>query len=484
MDASVGWLARRGRQTDAEHLLRVLLARPDLSSEAETLVVDCTLGWVPSRPDWRYTPALLKHLLAMDHAPTRLAQVTRVALGWLTHYRVGGVGAVIRALLQREDVDDTVREEAASRGFAWLRSGMRAGTDVGPTVIVLLECDRLPESARIELFRLALEWLGEPRRHPSTGRVLRGILVDERCPAELKRRAGDLARSWVTRGFAEWEASSHSQLVQALLVHDDTQDAALPLLNQLASQPGSPSSPAVLQRLLLHHDQLSPDQARATVAHALVWLRDHQDPESLATVLSPLLRVPGLTAHQLRRAVEHGFVHLLAHPHDHEAMAMLLSQLNGLTTAQARAVADVSLHWLASHRGKAQRPVLASFLTRHDLSAEQTRAGIDIALDRLTADTASKDRAVLSGVLRNPALEADQRSRAVDCAQRWLHRHGGLPKACLILEDLLALPSLPSGERTLLLRLAGDWLDRHAEHPLAGRLRVALKSCTAGGRIG
>ncbi|MFF7438858.1 trypsin-like peptidase domain-containing protein [Streptomyces sp. NPDC008122] len=484
VDASVGWLARRGRQTDAEHLLRALLARPDLSSEAETLVVDCTLGWVPSRPDWRYTPALLKRLLTMDHAPARLAQVTRVALGWLTHYRVGGVGAVVRALLQREDVDDTVREEAVSRGFAWLRSGMRAGTDVGPTVCALLECDRLPEAARIELFRLALEWLDKPRRHPSAGRVLRGILVDERCPAELKRRAGDLARSWVTQGFAEWEASSHSQLVQALLVHDDTQDAALPLLDQLASRPGSPSSPAVLQRLLLHHDQLGPDQVRATVAHALTWLRDHQDPESLATVLSPLLRVPELTAHQLQEAVGHGFAHLLAHPHDHEAMAMMLSQLNGLTAAQARAIADVSLRWLASHGGKAQRAVLASFLTRHDLSAEQTRAGIDIALDRLTAGTASKDRAVLSGVLRNPALEADRRSRAVDCALRWLHRHGGLPKASLVLEDLLALPSLPGGERTLILRLADDWLDRHAEHPLAGRLRVALTSCTAGGRTG
>ncbi|MEF9886545.1 trypsin-like peptidase domain-containing protein [Streptomyces sp. P9-A4] len=484
VEASIGWLVRRSRQTDAEHLLRALLARPNLSPAAEDLVVDCTLRWVPSRPDWRYTPTLLKRLLTMNHSPTRLAQVSRVVLGWLTPFRASGVGAVIRALLQREDVDDTVHEEAVGRGVAWLRSGVRAGTDVGSSVCALLECDRLPEIARTELFRLTLEWLGKPRRYASKGRVLRSILVDERCPAELKRQAADLARSWVTQGFTETEASNHSQVVQALLVHDHTPDAALPLLNQLASQPDAPSAPAVLQRLLLHHEQLNPVQARATVAHAFRWLRDHQDHEGFVTVLGPLLRVPELTAHQLHTAINHGFAHLLTHPHDHEGMAMMLSQRHGLTTTQAQAIADISLRWLASHDGKAQRAVLASFLTRPDLSAEQARTGIDIALDRLTAGASTKARAVLSGVLRHPALDADQRSRAVDCALRWLYQHSKLPKACLILEDLLTLPSFPASEKTLPLRLAEDWLDQHADHPLADRLRIAMVSCTAGGRLG
>jgi hypothetical protein len=484
VEASIGWLARRGRQTDAEYLLRALLARPNLSAETESLVVDCTLRWVPSRPDWRYTPALLKRLLTMDHSPARLTQVTRVVLGWLTPFRASGVGAVTRALLQREDVDDAVHEEAVSRGFAWLRSGMRAGTDVGPFVCALLEYDRLPETDRTELFRLSLEWLVKPRKYASTGRVMRSILIDERCPAELKRQTADLARSWVTRGFAEAEASSHSQVVQALLIHDDAQDAALPLLNQLASQPDSSSVPAVLQRLLLHHEQLSSDQAREAVAHAFRWLGDHQNHESFVTVLGPLFCLPELTAHQLQTAIDHGVVRLLAYPYDHEAMAMMLSQRGGLTATQAQALADVSLRWLASHGGKAQRSVLASFLTRTDLSAEQVRAGVDIALDRLTAGASPKDRSVLSGVLRHPTLDADQRSRAVDYALRWLHLHGRLPKACLVLEDLLTLPSFPDSERTLTLRLAEEWLDQHADPQLAPGLRVAMESCTAHGRRG
>ncbi|MEU4104093.1 trypsin-like peptidase domain-containing protein [Streptomyces tanashiensis] len=480
VEASLGWLARRGRQTDAEHLLRALLARPGLSAEAEDLIVESTLRWVPSRPDWRYTPTLLKRLLTMDHPPARLARVIPVALRWLTHFRTGAVGPVIRSLLQREDVDDTVREEAVSRGFAWLRSGVRDGTDVGHSVCALLEADRLPEAAGAALFHLALEWLGTSLVHASTGRVLRTILADERCPTELRPRAAELARAWLAQGSAETENANRSQVVRALLVHDDAQDAALPLLNQLATQPDAPSVPAVLQRLLLHREDLSPDQVRATVAHAFAWLRDHQDPDVFGALLGPLLRVPELTDHQLRTVLDHGFAHLLAHPHDHEVMALILSQRRGLTTAQARAVADAALRWLPSHRGKAQRAVLAAFLTRPELSAAQERAGIDIALERMTADTSAKSRSILRGLLRHPALDARQRTRAVDSALRWLDLHRRLAKAWPVLEDLLSLPSLPAGERKLVLRMAEEWLDQHGDHPFAGGLRGAMRSGTAG----
>ncbi|WP_409060895.1 hypothetical protein [Streptomyces sp. SYP-A7185] len=478
VEASVDWLARRGDQTDAEHLLNALLALPRLSPETEHLVVDCTLRWLPPRPDWRYTASLLKRLLAMEHSPARLGEVTSVVLAWLTHHRTSGVGAVMRALLQREDVNDSVREEAVSRGFAWLRRSILVGADVGPSLCALLECDHFPRVAQAELFRHTMEWLGKPEKHASTERVLLSALAAEHCPAELKRQAAALARSWVIQGFAETDTSKTSHVVQALLVNDGAPDAAPSLLDQLSSQLDAPSAPAVLQRLLLHHEQLTPDQTRATVTHAFEWLEAHQDHECFGTVLDPLLRVPELGADQLQSAIDQGCAQLLARPHDHKFMATMLSQREGLTTAQAQAIADVSLRWLASHGGKMQRPVLASFLTRPELSDEQERAGINIALDRLTTDTSTKARSVLSGVLRHPALDTNQQSRAVECALRWLDLHGTLPKTGLILEALLTLPTLPLSRTAIPLRLGEEWLTRHPDHPLAHRLRIAIEAAT------
>ncbi|MFE7512998.1 trypsin-like peptidase domain-containing protein [Streptomyces sp. NPDC057540] len=480
VEACLDWLSRRGRQTDAELLLRALLARTDLPAEAEDRVVECTLSWVPSRPDWRHTPTLLKRMLTMDHPPARLARVTQTALGWVTPFRTGGVGAVTRDLLQRQDVDATVHEEAVARAFAWVRAAMRTSTDVGPSVCVLLEHDLLPETARTDLFRLTVEWLETSHGHVSTGRVLRCLLIDERCPPKLKRRAADIARSWLAHGAAGTDAQKRSQVVHALLAHDDTRDAAAPLLDQLASAPDGAVAPEVLQRLLLHHEELSPEQARATVTHAFAWLEDRQGPEGFAGLLSALLRLPGLTAQQLRTALDHGFVHLMAHPDEYEVMALMLSQRQGLTPARAQAVAEVSLRWLPSHGGKTQRAVLASFLTRPDLTAAQERAGIDIVLNRMTTDTSTKSGSLLRGLLRHPALDADQRSRAVDCALRWLELHHKIPKAFLVLEVLLALPSFPAGERASLVRLAETWLASHADLPFAGGVRAGVAAAGSG----
>jgi hypothetical protein len=157
-------------------------------------------------------------------------------------------------------------------------------------------------------------------------------------------------------------------------------------------------------------------------------------------------------------------------------MAVLLSQLEGLTAEQAGAIADVSLEWLTCHGGKGQRAVLASFLARPDLSVEQARRGIDIALDRLSTETSAKNRTMLSGVLRHPALDESRQSRTVDCALQWLSANGTLLRARLVIEDLLTLPALSAEARRIATRSAENWLALHSEgnEAFTYQLRSAL----------
>ncbi|MGW9450294.1 trypsin-like peptidase domain-containing protein [Streptomyces sp. NPDC055632] len=476
VEASVGWLVRRGGQTDTEYLLLALMERPDLPPRTEDLVVDCTLAWVSSRPDWRHTPALLKRLLGMDHSEDRLERVVTGILAWLTPYRSLGVAPVIRGFLQRTDIEAAARRKLVDHGLAWLRSDLRPGSNIGPELCVLLEDDRLPDPDRATLIRSALDWLERGRVHPSTGRVVQRLLSTDGCPPELRPRVIAVARWWATVGPADHPAGS--RVLGTLLSTDSMADAAAILLERLRSQPDAESAPAILLRLLIQCEKLTRDQARTAVTLAFTWLDSHPEHEAFGSVLSSLLRVPDLPSAQLERAVHLGCTVLLARPDAHVLMSVMLSQLDGLTRDQARSLADVSLRWLACHGGKVQRPVLASFLTRPDLSPEQARVGIDIALDRLSTDRSIKSRSVLSGVLRHPALDEDRRSRAVDSALSWLEEHGMRPKACQIIEDLLALPALPPLQRVQVMRLAADWSTRHGDLPYADRLRATLDAET------
>ncbi|WP_327294136.1 serine protease [Streptomyces sp. NBC_01197] len=476
VEASVGWLVRRGGQTDTEHLLLALVERPGLSPRTEDLVVDCTLAWVPSRPDWRHTPALLKRLLGMDHSGDRLERVVAGVLAWLTPYRSLGVASVIRAFLQRADIDTIARRKLVDHGLVWLRSGLRPGLNIGPELCALLEVDHLPDPDRATLIRSAIDWLETGQVYPSTGRVVQRLLSTDGCPAELRPRMIAVARWWAAEGPADHPTGS--RVLGTLLSADSVADAAALLLHRLRLQPDARSVPAILLRLLIHCEELTQDQARTAVTLAFTWLASHPEQEAFGSVLSALLRVPDLPSAQLQRAIRLGCAALLAHPDNHVLMAVMLSQLDGLTRDQARSLADVSLRWLDCHGGKVQRPVLASFLTRPDLSVEQAHTGIDIALDRLSTDRSMKSRSLLSGVLRHPALDEDRRSRAVDSALSWLEEHDMGPKVRLVIEDLLSLPALSPSQRIHVMRLAAGWLTRHGDLPYADRLRSALDAET------
>ncbi|MEV0410618.1 serine protease [Streptomyces sp. NPDC050448] len=476
VEASVGWLVRRGGQTDTEHLLLALIERPDLSPRSEELVVDCTLAWVSSRPDWRHTPALLKRLLGMEHSRDRLERVVAGVLAWLTPYRSLGIAPVIRAFLQRADIDTVARRKLVDHGLVWLRSDLRPGLNIGPELCALLEDDHLPDPNRSTLIRSALEWLETGQVYPSTGRVVQRLLSTDRCPPELRPRMIAVARWWAAEGPAGHPAGS--RVLGTLLSADSVADAAALLLERLRSQPDAQSGPVILLRLLIHCEELTQDQARTATTLAFTWLDSHPKHEAFGSILGAFLRVPDLPSAQLQRAIRLGCAALLAHPDDHVLMAVMLSQLDELTRDQARSLADVSLRWLACHGGKIQRPVLASFLTRPDLSVEQARTGIDIALDRLSTDRSMKSRSVLSGVLRHPALDKDRRSRAVDSALSWLEEHDMGPKVRLVIEDLLSLPALSPSQRIHVMRLAASWLTRHEELPYADRLRSALDAET------
>jgi hypothetical protein len=216
VEASVGWLVRRGDQTDTEHLLLALLDRPDLTLEAQEAAVDRTLAWVPSRPDWRHTPALLKRLLRMRHPGDRLERVVEVVRDWLTPYRSFGVAPVVRAFLQRADIGAAARQEIIDRMLTWLRSAHRGGD-------------------RARLTRCALDWLEQQWTHPRSGRVLRSLLSEDGCPPDLRPRLITFAQWWATERSAGLPGRSF--VLDALL-----SDGSAPGNRRFPSEPSSPSS--------------------------------------------------------------------------------------------------------------------------------------------------------------------------------------------------------------------------------------------------
>ncbi|MER0483931.1 hypothetical protein ABR737_37320 [Streptomyces sp. Edi2] len=249
----------------------------------------------------------------------------------------------------------------------------------------------------------------------------------------------------------------------------------------MADQPNGPSTPTVLQRLLLSRDRLGPEQTRSIVAHAFDWLDTNDDHPAFAIVLNPVLREEELTAEQRQSALRLGLAQLSAHPDDDALLATLLSQLEGLTAAQARTVADLGIQRLAAHTGKAQRAVLASLLTRTDLTQQQGRAGIDIALRFLEHRKGTKVRPVLSGLLRHPALDGTRQARAVDVTLHWLTLHCTHYKAHVVVEDLLRIPNLSADQKKTATRLAQRWLAHHPDAPNAPQLRTAVAEVTPPG---
>lgn len=476
--AALGWLERRGQQTDADHVLLALLNQPALAPTVRETVVDRTLAWTGPRPEWRNTADLLKRLIGMDHSPARRENVTRTVLNWLTPYRSEGVGGVLRALLQREDMDAAAREEAVSRGFAWLKRSIGRGSDVSSALWQLLESDGFPDERREELGWLALNWIRTRPASKGTGRVLRALMLADRNSEQLIQQAAPLAKEWTVK---EPAVNGNRYVLQAVLDHDGAREAAAVLIDQVACQPHDPSAPTVLQRLLLSRDRLGPEQTRRVVAHALDWLDANDGHPAFVTVLNPVLRETELTAEQLRSAVRLGLAQLSARPDDDPLLATLLSQLEGLTAAQARTVADLGLKRLATHSGKPQRAVLASLLTRTDLTDQQQRTCIDVALRMLDSRKGAKLRPVLCGVLRHPALDGTRRARAVEIALQWLTLHGTLFKGHVVVEYLLGIPDLPANQKKSVIHLARNWLADNPDGLKAQRLRTALEESTPPG---
>ncbi|MGW5676598.1 trypsin-like peptidase domain-containing protein [Streptomyces sp. NPDC003860] len=463
VEAAVGWLVRRGGQTDTEHLLLALLERPDLSARTADLVVEAALDWVLARPSWRHTPLLWKRLLGAEHPEERWERVAAGVVAWLTPYRSVKVASVARAFLQRPGVEPATRRAFVARVLGWLRADVRADPNIGPTLSVLLEIGDVPGADRAVLVRRALDWLEESWTHSSRGRVLRALLALEDCPRELRPRLLAFARQWVAE--TPEESQTLARVLHTLLTEEDAPEVAGTLLAHLDASPEAPATPAVLLRLLVNHAQLDGEQVRSAVGHALDWLADHPEHESFGALFAPLLSVPDLPPEQYRQVVDLGCAALPARAEDHALMAVLLSLTSGLTSRQAQSVAEVSLGWLARHEGKPQRSVLASFLTRTDLAVDQARIGLDIALDRLATDRSTKSDSLFAGVLRHPALDARRRDRAVDYALAWLDAHGALRKAYRVVRELLALPDLDPPRRAPAERLAADWLARHGEPP-------------------
>ncbi|MCX5211857.1 serine protease [Kitasatospora sp. NBC_00240] len=473
VSASLSWLSRRAEQTDADHVIRALLDRSDLSSGQEQLAVDYALNWVREHASWRAAPLILGQLLKRDHDAHRVEQVMKCVFDWLSPRRLPeSSAAVLRRLLEHDDLAVEYRRAAVDRTFTWFTNHRDASAAAAAASLLgaLLSCHSLTALEEHSALELAFDWLSVNHSAvPTAGVVLRAVLEACQLTAEQAQRTARYVEAWSTLH----PSSVHRSNVLRALLASEASGKGVKLLKRLAGDLTEPSAAAALQRLLEH--DLTPEEARPIISRAFQWLTLNETATDRQLVLQAMLWRQELVGEQLANVADLTMVELRARPAQPSLIGMLLSRRTGLRPDQAQFGIELALEECTRYTTfHYQRPFLCPLLRRSDLTPEQASRAITLGLERLSTNSSNKTREILCALLERQDLSSAQLSQLLAHTARWLTTRGASPRSSFVLLHLLQRNDLPSEVEEDALRRARESLLTHPDALPAPRLRAQL----------
>ncbi|MEE1786083.1 hypothetical protein PUR71_24755 [Streptomyces sp. SP17BM10] len=371
---ALSWLARRGQQTDGDHVIRALLGRGDLDPAQEQLTVEYALAWVRKHPGWRTTPAMLQLILQRRHDDRRLQLVAECVIDWLRPSRRTENGIkVLRRLLEHDGLSADLRREVVARSLAWCADSGSAGSLFRVMVLqMLVACKDLDGDQERSAWDLAITSLSRRgARAPETGFLLQALL--ESRSADL----GEVPTEVIDRAFWWLEANRTTsaqsrRVIQALLWLPQTSGEQLTRAADfaMAELEERPDQAALIGSLLSKREGLTPGQAQFGIRLGLDWCDSERSRKAQRPVLCPLLRRSDLDTDQAAQAIDLGLDRVARTPGGNTAREILCALLERRdhSSSQLTELLERSVDWLRE-KGSSPRAafVLLSLLERDDL---------------------------------------------------------------------------------------------------------------------
>ncbi|MBQ1040645.1 hypothetical protein [Micromonospora sp. C81] len=412
---ALSWLSRRSGQTDADHVIRALLTRTDLTDPQKQLLLDHATTWVRDHPGWPAAPEILSGLLMRDATPSERLEVARCALAWLTPRRSSEANKVLRRLLACTSLPQLIYEKAIDRAFDWVRANYE---NSAPFLTTLLQSHTLTEQQRKAARQAGIQWLDQNPSEPN------------RIP-----------------------------LIEALLAGEDIEESLDALWSHVSSLPESDADPMIIHRLLENHS-IRGERARLITEKAFRWLDGAQDRNLRRLVLTSIMGREDLSPVHLDRLADEAMtlVDEALHP---KFLTVMLNRGSFMNGEQSRRIIALALAHCRAHVGlKQKRFLVNALLRRRDLTAKDSREVIAVALNLLEADNGLKAGGLLTSLLERDDLTPTELDGTVARALRWLEEkvHLSSMRRYFLLRELLCRPDLPSSAVAACERHGRDWL--------------------------
>jgi hypothetical protein len=456
---ALAWLTRRYEQTDADHVIRALLRRPDLDPEQEQATVEFAVNWVRSRPGWGAAPEMLNRLFKREPKGDQLQLVAEVAVDWLSARRSGDAAPVLRRVLEHPEVSAELKEAATQKGIEWLKANGRKGADVAPFICILLGRSSPGSERRDFLVECALRWLERHHRIFEAGNVLKAIMSLQ-DPALTARLPG-YATTWIERHPATKLGAS---LTSALFGPPEVvQESVEVLMERLTRSPHEPGSDALI-KALFHHPKLTAEDKATTIDHSFAWLEANPFSPGRQTVLRELLRLESLPEPRSTWVVDEALALFYSQPVEPVFLGALLFSKHPMNPQQSEPLVKLALDWAETEAGlKAKRRIVRAVLSRDDLAPDEGRRAADMALDRLGVDGDTHARELLVSLLNRNDLTEEQVTELAPHTARWLRPHAVQRNAYPVLRAALSRDDLPPETRSVLTDSAEAWLSAHPD---------------------
>ncbi|MET9366962.1 trypsin-like peptidase domain-containing protein, partial [Streptomyces griseoflavus] len=411
---------------DAGHVLRPLLARPDLPADDARRAIGFARAWLSRYKDTSDAGFVLDALLPRDDLDAETAEEANgIARDWLDGYATEVyAGHVIHLLVSRDGREAGGAAGGGAGGDGGRASGDRSGRE------------------RQHVLTHALAWLdlhiglGEARF------VLQSVLHRTDLGRDDARRVTAHALAWLDAHITEFHAS---HVLATLLSRtgpdrDDARHVTALAFTWLDLHIADFYASHVLSTLL---SRTGPDPADAehVTALAFTWLDLHSDLGEARFVLQPLLSRTGPDPADARRVTAHALAWLDAHITEFHASHVLATFLSrtGPDPADARHVTAHAFTWLDVHSTDFHAShVLSALLHRTTLEPADARRVIAHAFTWLSLHSdLGEARFVLQPLLNRTTLDPTDAQHVTAHALTWLDLHSDLGEARFVLQPLL-----------------------------------------------
>lgn len=511
------WLKGFVGDLDIAYAADILLPGLNGALRPGPTIVDATLTWLRVNVKLQFSGVLIDSFLRRDLDANHRNAGIALADRWMQencHRRDANISAVVKHLLDANDISKAKRRRAITSSIHWLEKNLtRNQYESAVLMNRLFRKESLSDRQFRAVSRSAMLWLERNRRAAEASFVLSALLEQPRLYSREERDCIAFAMDWIQEHSPDEKGFEFllARLLKKELPFGTAQLAIRQGARVLSQASTADEDAQYLLRVLLARKELDADvrttlsrfalewldqtaetnttwvvrplltaapaeDIDAAAEHALSWLADNVSSADARFILHPLLRRHDISEHVLSRTLEYNRHWLDMHGSTAEACYVreaLVLRPDSNNEDRARHL-EHAHRWLHEHHVRKDAGfLLRSVLAQQDLPPSDARAFAEYALKWLGRHHHLRVH-ILEPLLRRNDLSHDQIATGIRMAFSFLDRHGDQVAAGAIHSALLARTDLAAGQARAAIASAGRWLALHHERLEAEGLLASI----------